>query len=174
MRSLIGSVALSLCVATPLFAQSAGSPVATALRTDMERAQRNLVGAADEMPADKYGFKPTPGHMSFGQLVLHVASSNDYMCSTISGEKAPERTKLAPTDAKDALVARLKESFDFCHTALANLDDSSLGAMLPFFGGRTVSRAAAELDLDGDWSDHYSAAATYLRLNGLLPPTARR
>jgi hypothetical protein len=25
-----------------------------------------------------------------------------------------------------------------------------------------------------DWADHYSQSAIYMRLNGLLPPTARR
>jgi hypothetical protein len=25
-----------------------------------------------------------------------------------------------------------------------------------------------------DWADHYSAVAMYLRLNGLLPPTANK
>jgi hypothetical protein len=27
--------------------------------------------------------------------------------------------------------------------------------------------------LTNDWADHYSAAAMYLGLNGLLPPTAK-
>lgn len=175
MRSLTTCVAISLCaVASPALAQQAQNPVSTALRNELQRAQRNLVGSAEEMPADKYSFKPTEAQMSFGQLVLHVAGSNDFMCGTISGAKASERAKLQPTDTKDALVTRLKESFEFCSTALANVDDAKLGDMVPFFGGRTVSRASAVLGLVGDWYDHYSASATYLRLNGLLPPTARR
>lgn len=175
MRALLRGISLSLCfAAAPALAQQTPNPVSTSLRMELQRAQRNLVAAADEMPADKYGFKPTEAQMSFGQLVLHVAGSNDFMCGTISGTKAPERTKLQATDSKDALVARIKESFAFCTTALAQLDDSKLGDNVPFFGGRQVSRAAALLGLTGDWYDHYSASATYLRLNGMLPPTARR
>jgi hypothetical protein len=41
------------------------------------------------------------------------------------------------------------------------------------FGGREGPRAFALIALTNDWADHYSAAAMYLRLNGLLPPTAR-
>jgi hypothetical protein len=26
----------------------------------------------------------------------------------------------------------------------------------------------------GDWADHYSQSAIYMRLNGLLPPTAKK
>ncbi|HEU4643379.1 MAG TPA: DinB family protein [Gemmatimonadaceae bacterium] len=155
-------------------AQQGGNPLADALRADLQRSQRNLVGAAEAMPADKYGFKPTPAQMSFGQLVLHVAGSNEYMCSTISGAKQPDEAKLQPTDSKDKLVARLKRSFDYCGTALASVDDSKLSETVPFFGGRTISRAGAMLDLAADWADHYGAAAVYLRLNGVLPPTAKR
>ena len=74
----------------------------------------------------------------------------------------------------EKLVAALEESFKYCTTALANVNDSNLGEKVPFFGGRSISRAAAMLGLSEDWGDHYSAAATDLRLNGLLPPTAQR
>lgn len=178
-RSLLSAVVSLCCAASPALAQQAqspspGSPVSNALRMELQRAQRNLVAAAEQMPAEKYAFKPTQAQMSFGQLVLHVAGSNDFMCGTISGTKAPDRTKLQATDNKDVLVTRIKDSFAFCTTALAQLDDSKMGDMVPFFGGRQVSRAAAALGLTGDWYDHYGAAAIYMRLNGQLPPTAKR
>ncbi|HEX5438648.1 MAG TPA: DinB family protein [Gemmatimonadaceae bacterium] len=149
------------------------SPVADALRSAEQRAQRNLVASAQEMPADKYSYKPTSKQMSFGQLVLHIAGSNAYMCSTITGQTAPAHAKLAPTAGKDKLVAQLKASFDYCHSALATVDDSQLAESVPFFGGRKITRAGAMMGLAEDWSDHYAAAAIYLRLNGHLPPTAQ-
>ncbi|HEY9427685.1 MAG TPA: DinB family protein [Gemmatimonadaceae bacterium] len=153
---------------------ASSNPVSDALRASLTRAEENLVAAAKAMPPDKYSYAPTPAQMSFGKLVLHVAGSNNFMCSTISGNKAPERSKLEPGDAKDKLVSALEQSFQYCNTALANLTDSNLGDEVPFFGGRKISRAAAVLGLAEDWGDHYSLAATELRLNGLLPPTAKR
>lgn len=94
-----------------------------ALRQNAQHAQRNLVDAAESMPADKYGFKPTPAQMSFGELVLHVAGANDYMCLTISRTKAPAAPTPPPTGSKATLVARLKRSFAFCAGALAKLGD---------------------------------------------------
>jgi len=157
-------------------AQQAAStaPVAEAFRDNARRASTNLVAAAEEMPAEKYSFKPTPSQMSFGDVVAHVAEGNDYFCSTIGGAKAPTRTKVSATDPKATLVARLRETFQFCDQALAGLDDSKLGEQLPFFGGRMMSRAAIMTAKTGDWGDHYSQAAIYLRLNGLLPPTAKK
>ena len=150
------------------------SPVADALRVNEQRMAQNLVAAAEEMPADKYGFKPTPAQMSFAKVVVHLAEGNDYLCGTIAGVKAPERAKVDTTDTKDKLVARLRETFQFCDTALAKVDDSKLAEQLPFFGGRPASRASVILITVGDWADHYSQAANYLRLNGHLPPTAKR
>ena len=58
--------------------------------------------------------------------------------------------------------------------ALAPLTDATLGEQLPFFGGRKMSRAAVMTLTTGDWADHYSQYSNYLRLNGMLPPTAKK
>src|SRR3989441_11623287 len=83
--------------------------------------------------------------MSFGDVVVHLAEGNDYLCSAITGVAAPPRPWDAATAAKDKLVARLKETFDFCEAALAKLDDSKFSDKIPFFGGREASRASAAL-----------------------------
>ena len=78
------------------------------------------------------------------------------------------------TDSKDKLVAALKASFDFCSDALAKMDDSKLAETTEVFGGKQVTRAWISLILAGAWADHYAEAAMYLRLNGVLPPTAKK
>jgi len=151
------------------------NPVSNAFRSIAQRQAKNITDAAEAMPADKYGFKPTPAQMSFGDVVAHlIHEGNDYLCSASSGQKAPERPKFSGTDPKDKLVAGLKDSFQFCATALAALQDAQLSDSMPFFGGRTATRGLATLITVADWADHYSQMAIYLRLNGLLPPTAKR
>ena len=174
LQSLIlGGCMLASPVVAPLLAQSEANPVSKALKSNMQRMEKNLVGAAETMPADKYGYKPTPAQMSFGQLVLHVSGSNEFMCATIADTKAPQRAKIAATASKDELVARIKQSFEYCTTTLASVNDSKLGEMVPYFGGRKISRGGAMMGLASDWADHYGAAAYDLRLNGLLPPSAK-
>ena len=150
------------------------APVAEAFRDNATAMAKHLIAAAELMPADKYGFKPTPAQMTFGAIVVHLSQGNDFFCGGIGGMKAPTRSPIKPTDTKEALVARLRETFKFCDEALEHLDDSKLGEQVPWFGGKTKSRATAELVQTGDWADHYSQAAIYLRLNGLLPPTAKK
>jgi hypothetical protein len=160
--------------ALPRLAAAQGNPVADAFRQSASSAAKNLMAAADEMPADKYTFKPTPAQMSFGDIVAHLIEGNDYLCGAIGGAKAPAREKLTGASSKDALEGALKDSFKFCDDAFAKVDDSKLGEQIPFFGGKTRSRAGIMFVTVGDWADHYSQSAIYLRLNGKLPPTAKK
>ena len=139
----------------------------------MPKQQTNLVAAVEAMPADKFGYKPTPQQMSFAHLVLHMTESNYALCAKASDMPQPKHDELKDADGKDKLLAALKSSFDFCNTALAKVEDSKLGDTVELFGGRQGSRAFALIALTNDWADHYAAAAMYLRLNGLLPPTAQ-
>lgn len=164
---------LLLFSATAVLAQDK-NPVTSVVKEILPRQQRNLVAAVEEMPADKFGYKPTDLQMTFGHLTLHIVESNNYLCSKIGDTpeiKAP--VSLKESDGKEKLVAALKASFEFCATALNKVDDSKLADEVELFGGHKGTRAFALIALTNDWADHYSSAAMYLRLNGLLPPTAK-
>lgn len=169
-RTLVVFVLFAMATA---FAQDNKNPVTSVVKEILPRQQRNLVAAAEEMPADKFGFKPTPEQMTFGNLVLHIIQSNSYLCAKIGEVREAKTSGLQGTDGKDRLVAALRASFDFCSAALGKVDDSKLGDTVELFGGREGPRAFALIVLTNDWADHYSSAAMYLRLNGLLPPTAQ-
>ena len=166
----------SAALATAVFSTSAAAqaPVAAAFRDFASTEAKNLLQAAKDIPEAKYSYKPTPAQMSVGDIVTHLSGGNDYLCSKISGAAAPKRAERAKGAAKEALVGRLKETFQFCESALAKVNDSNLAAKVPFFGDREVTRAHAMFAAVEDWGDHYSQLAVYLRLNGLLPPTAKR
>jgi uncharacterized damage-inducible protein DinB len=174
MQARIYCAALAAMLAVPGVVRAQGSPVADAFRDNARDAAKNLIAAAEEFPADKLAYKPTPAQMSVGDIIVHLSQGNDYLCGTIGGVKAPTRTKVAAADGRDALLARLKETFAFCDQALAPVTDANLSEQLPFFGGRKMSRAAVMTLTTGDWADHYSQYAIYLRLNGMLPPTAKK
>ena len=178
MNTTLPLVALMALAAWSLAGTSAvpdpASPLAEAVRSSADRAGTNFLTAAQDMPAAKYGFKPSPAQMSFGDVIAHMAAGNDALCSSIGGVAAPKRSALTTGAPKETLVARLKETFQFCESALAKVNDSNLGAKVPFFGNREVTRAQAVLAAVEDWADHYSQLAIYLRLNGLLPPTAKK
>ena len=148
------------------------NPVSSFVKQQLARFNKTMVAAAEAMPAEKYSFKPTPEMNSFAHLTIHIAQGNNTLCSKISGTPAPSE-KLTNEDPKDKLVAGLKSSFDFCTTALANVDDSKLSEPVVLFGNFSSSRAGALIALSMGFADHYGAQAIYLRLNGILPPTAQ-
>jgi len=166
--------AVLLLASSSLINAQTKNPVTTVVREILPRQQKNLVAAAEEMPADKYSFKPTPAQMSFATLVLHIADSNNFLCAKAADLAEPKMPELKETDSKDRLVGALKSSFDFCSSALAKVDDSKLGDTVTLHGGHDGPRAFALFALTNDWADHYGAAAMYLRLNGMLPPTAKK
>jgi len=148
-------------------------PVASSLRALVQRSQTNVVGAVEAMPADKFSYKPTADQMTFAHLVVHIIGSNNSLCAKVADVSAPKVDEPKESDSKDQLVAAVKASYTFCSESLGKMDDSKLGDDVELFGGRHFPRAMAALGLASGWADHYGAAAMYLRLNGILPPTAQ-
>ena len=152
-------------------APNPANPVSNVLRQQLEGRSKNMIAAAEQMPAEKYAYHPTPEQITFGHLIMHIAGSNGNLCSALAGATAPP-SDLKDTDSKEKLVKALKDSFDFCSTSLAKVDDSKLSDELTIFN-RKITRARAMFSLSNDWADHYAEEAMYLRLNGMLPPTAQ-
>ena len=175
MKRLLIFVVIAAFV--PLAAQAQGAaastnPVSDSVKQMVAQHAKAIIAAAGEMPADKYSYHPTPEQITFGHLIMHLAQSNTFLCSAIAGTKAPDQGTLAETDPKDKLVAALQASFDYCTGVLDKTDDSKLGEMVTV-RTRSVPRAYIMITLVADLFDHYSSEAAYLRLNGMLPPTAQ-
>jgi hypothetical protein len=156
----------------PTKAEPSKNPVTDAVREILPRQEKNLIAAVEDMPADKFGYSPTPAQITFGHLVMHITMSNIELCSKAASMPPPPMKPMPETD-KERLQAGLTKSFLYCEAAIGKVDDSKLGNPVELFGGRQGTVASALISLTNDWADHYSAAAMYLRLNNLLPPTAQ-
>ncbi len=134
MQARMWVLALAVSVVPQLLAAqtapSSASPVADALRANARRSAQNLIAAAEEMPAERYTFAPTPAQMSFRHVVVHLAEGNDFLCGTISGVAAPQLAKVDTTDTKDKLVARLRETFEFCDSSTPSSSRSRTGPII--------------------------------------------
>jgi len=159
--------------ATPQAAAPVKDPVTAGLRILLPRSRTNTLGAIAAMPADKFGYKPTPDQMSFAHLVIHIVGFNNGFCAKAANLAEPKVEEAKESDSKDKLLAAATASYDFCADALGKMDDSKLGDSIELFGGRQAPRALAALILASGWADHYAAAAMYLRLNGISPPSVQ-
>jgi len=152
----------------PVLAQD-NNKISNFVRASLAARSKEIIAAALDMPADNFGFRPSPQDMTFGQLTLHAAATNYLYCSKIGGVAEAKLPKISDKEPKDKLVERLKASFDFCTAALAKLDDSGTSEML-VVGDTRTSRAMAILTLTGSWNDHFALQTSYLKANGHTPP----
>jgi len=158
------------------------NPITTAFRTRTLGMQRNIAQAFDSIPEAKFSYKPTPAQLTIGFIAQHLVSDNYLFCNNfgvMKGTQSPRDTSTAESEKamwpKDSLVSKLKASFAFCESALAQLDDAKLSeAVTLSFNGRSfpTTRASMALGHALDLADHYSQLANYMRLNNITPPTA--
>ena len=157
-------------------------PITAAFRGRIGGLSRNLAQAFDSIPESKFGYKPTPAQLSIGFIAQHLATDNYLFCDQFGEKKSslPEKDTATPDSVKatwprDSLVAKLKASFAFCQEAIGQLADGKLAdqVTLTFRGqSRQVPRINMVLGHALDLADHYSQLANYMRLNGILPPSA--
>jgi uncharacterized damage-inducible protein DinB len=182
-RAVIVALALPIALgAQQAPAGQAANPITSVFKARTLLFQRNLAQAFDSIPEAKFPYKPTPAQLTIGFIAQHLASDNYFFCNNFGTMKAtvPEKDTATPdsvkaTWPKDTLVAKLKTSFAFCESALAQLDDAKLAEEITItFGGnsRKTPRVGMVLGHVIDMTDHYSQIANYMRLNGMLPPTA--
>jgi len=170
--NLFATGVLSLLFAVPLSAQDANSAVGTA-RTLWEPLIGYFTTAAEELPESTYAFKPTPEVRSMGQLIGHVAGAQYLICGAALGdppraEDAIEKTR----KTKAELVAALKESTQYCARAYSQSDKAAQGKT-KLFGQEHTRLYALGVNATHD-AEHYGNMVTYLRLNGIVPPSSRR
>jgi hypothetical protein len=182
------AVIVALALPGSLAAQASPAPAATAnpittvFRQRTMALQRNLAQAFDSIPEAKFGYKPTPVQLTVGYIAQHLANDNYFYCGNFGAMK-PTRSAADSSTAdsvkatwpKATLMTGLKESFAYCESAFAQLDDTKLGEQITLTFGtnsRPSSRAAMALGHVVDMADHYSQIANYMRLNNLIPPTA--
>jgi hypothetical protein len=164
----------ALLLPSLLFGQSAAS---AAPREDVMFAYENyaavfgsrLAAALDSIPAARYDYRPTPSQQSIGYIAQHLEDANYGLCSRIGHLEHATTAKDSLRDTikarwpKDTLVARYKASLQFCYDALGRVPRVN-----------TVGLASDLLNFETDLAEHYSQLSVYMRLLGMVPPSALR
>ena len=126
--------------------------------------------AAEKTPEDLYGYKPTDGVRTFGQLVGHMADAQFAMCAPVLGEKAVSRDVEKSKSSKADLVAALKESCSYCEKAF-KVSDADAAKPAEIFGMKMNGYGLLGLVLAHGY-EHYGNMTTYMRIKGIVPPSS--
>jgi uncharacterized damage-inducible protein DinB len=163
------AVAFTLPLAVSAGAQQA-NPITASVKSTHDTVRGYITRSAEQFPDDKYGFQATKEVRTFGQLLGHIANANYMICGTATGEKGPgvDIEKTATTKAQ--LQKALADSFAFCDKAFEAMTDARGAEMVKFFGGEQARLGVLAFNNAHNF-EHYGNLVTYMRLNGMVPPS---
>jgi len=165
-------------------ARPSAPTIASALDHEISGVEKQIVDVAEAMPEDNYNFSPETlnipsadyrGVRTFAVQVKHVAASNYFIWSPLTGDKLPEGLKddgNGPENLKTKtdIIKFLKDSFALGHKAAATLTTEN---MLQNPGNSKSTRLHLATFGVTHAFDHYGQMAEYLRMNGIVPPASR-
>ena len=137
---------------------------------------RKLTAMAEDMPEDKYDFKPNPAQRSFREQLLHAAGANYYFIYPAKGLEPPKGgdPKAADYATKAAVVEFVKKAFGEGAALIQSKGDAGLNDLLvdPFAKqqARFSDFAWGFIEHSGE---HYGQLVVYYRAAGLVPPESR-
>ncbi len=156
-----------------LSAQTPAPSLAKEIAASFQRAATEILDVAEVMPAEKYGYKPTPEVSSFGDQLVHVAGVAQRFIDTAKGTKTEAARHGAM--AKPEVIGLLKKTFQSAQEMITPLTDAQLLEPVKFpFGDRTVTRATFWQGPLYQIRNHHGQLVVYLRMNGIVPPTSAR
>lgn len=157
--------------------------VSSAVDREVSAVEKLIVDAAEAMPEEKFNFTPESlkipgdefeGVRTFAVEVKHIATSNYFLWSPITGDKLPEGLTdgngPANLKTKAEIITFLKDSFALGHKAAATLTTEN---MLQPLGSRKSPRLYLATFAVAHAYDHYGQMVEYLRMNGIVPPASQ-
>ena len=169
-------------VSAPRPEQSAPTIASTVDRA-VSGIEKQVTDAAEAMPEDKFNFSPESlnipgadykGVRTFAGQVKHIAASNYFIWSPVTGDKLPDGLKdgNGPENLKTKadIMKFLKDSFALGHKAAASLTNENI--LQPAENSKSPRLFLATFGV-AHANDHYGQMVEYLRMNGIVPPASR-
>ncbi|HWY55973.1 MAG TPA: DinB family protein [Terriglobales bacterium] len=163
--------------------QQSSPTLASILDGEISNIEKQVVDVAEAMPEDKYNFSPESLHIpgsdykgvrTFAVQVKHVATSNYFIWSHLTGDKLPEGLKdgNGPENLKSKadIIKFLKDSYALGHKAAATLTPENMSQTAE--GSKSTRLRLATFGVAHAF-DHYGQMVEYLRMNGIVPPASR-
>ena len=182
----LAGVVLALGMAMPVAAQEAAKkkeppkPAPSPSQAVLEQWNdigRKLIAIAEDLPEDKYSYKPNPDSRTFEAVLLHVSGAMYYFTDFALGKKPRYPDDPKPADlkinGKADLVAFVKKCVQDGADAIKAKGDKGLNEAVddgsPHLD-RLYDLAYGLIEHSGE---HYGNLVVYYRANGMVPPESR-
>ena len=137
---------------------------------------RKLIAIAEDLPEDKYDYKPNPDSRTFVAQLIHASASMYYFTDIAQNKKPrypddPKREDLKLT-GKTEVVAYVKQCVKDGADLIKAKGDAGMSRNV-VFSGQTSRIGDLAYSLIEHSGEHYGHLVVYYRINGLVPPESR-
>jgi uncharacterized damage-inducible protein DinB len=129
-----------------------------------QQIARKIADLAQEIPDDRFNWRPVEGVRTCADVLRHVAFWNRYVAGTLRGQSVDDTANEVPAaeySTKAAICDVLQRSADDVVEALAaapRVDASTAVQVVPFIEHTC---------------EHYGQLVAYARMLGIVPPVSR-
>ena len=180
-RTLLSATLLLCIFSANAFAQEekAGesamdSPVTASLKGLHHMTGANIMSTAEMLDEEMYAYQPTEGVRTAGQILAHIATAQYFICSTAAGEDNPNGENFEETATTKAdIVAALEVSFAYCDGVYDAMTDAQGAEARNIFGNDMAASGVLAFNSTHNY-EHYGNLVTYMRMNGVVPPSSQQ
>jgi len=163
--------ALTALLVSP-FALTAQNPIRDSMKGLFDMTRANVMATAKDLSPEMYAYRPTVQVRTAGQMLAHVAGAQYSFCSAAAGESSPSSENFEETrTTKPRIIEALEQSFAYCERVYAGVTDASGGQSIDLFGAPNTRFGALTFNSIHNY-EHYGNLVTYMRLNGIVPPSS--
>jgi uncharacterized damage-inducible protein DinB len=148
-----------------------GSPSLEGVRGLHETVRGYLLASAEQASPELWDYRPTEEVRSFGEIVGHVANAGYAFCAAAMGTSPPPRENAEELGSQAEVVEALRGSFDYCEDAY-RMDPERADEPVTLFGQEHTRLSALAFNMGHNY-EHYGNLVTYMRINGMVPPSSR-
>lgn len=149
------------------------SPLVSDARANYDQIAQWVLEAAEKMPTEHYGFRPSSDVRTFAQLLAHIAEAQYIGCGAVLGETYVPRNLEQTVSAKAQVIPALRSAFGYCGPAWTNTSDAAAVEKVALFGRERTKLGALDTGTAHVF-EHYGNVVTYMRMQGIVPPSSAK
>lgn len=135
-----------------------------------KNAEAYTLQVIENMPENKFGYKPTQEEMTFQEQIGHLSGNMLWLSNKfLTDNKADFGQKDFENKSKAEVIDLVKKSFAFTMSAFENFDQNKMNDEIEF-GGQKMTKQRIFLLIQDHLTHHRAQAIVYLRLVGATPP----
>jgi uncharacterized damage-inducible protein DinB len=162
-----------LLFAAALSAQNLTNPLVTVSKSMYGLAKGDILGSADKIPENLWSYQPTKDVRTIAQLFGHIADGQYEFCGVAAEGKSVAKGVEKTAKTKAEIMAALKDAFAYCDATYAKMNDAGAAEIVTFFNMKVTKLGAMDFNI-AHTMEHYGNLVTYMRLNGIVPPTSEQ